>query len=180
MKFAVLATGPSLSSADVELIRGKLAVVAVSDAYRLAPWADALVSADAAWWKAHPNARDFAGLKFGAIHDFNNVPYVEPLHGAFGLNSGLLGLIAAVRLGAKEVYMLGFDMHSPTQHFFGEHPKPLRSTTPDRMERFKRQFAAYKPKGVKIINCTKGSALECYEMGVIQHYVGVDTRRPLV
>lgn len=61
MIFAVLATGPSLASEDVERVKGRFHVIAVSDAFRLAPWADALVSADAAWWKAHPDAKDFAG-----------------------------------------------------------------------------------------------------------------------
>lgn len=170
MIFAVLATGPSLSSADVELIRGKLAVVAVSDSYKLAPWADALVSADAAWWKANPEALEFAGAKYGAVHDFNNVPAVTNVPEGHGLNSGLLGLMVAYRLGAKTVCLLGFDLHSPGQHFFGEHPKPLKATTPERMGVFRKQFAAYRPKGVKIINCTQGSALDCYEVGNIRDY----------
>lgn len=172
MNFAVLATGPSLSPADVEAVRG-LSVVAVSDAYKLAPWADALVSADAAWWKANPKARDFAGAKYGAVHDFNNVPYVDPLHVGIGLNSGLLGVMVAVRMGARCVYLLGFDMRKPGQHFFGEHPKPLKPTTPERMAIFRRQFERYHPKGVAIVNCTKGSALTCYPMGDIRDYAGL-------
>lgn len=173
MNFAVLATGPSLASEDVECVKGRFRVIAVSDAFRLAPWADALVSADAAWWKAHPDAKDFAGEKWGAVHDFNNVPYVQKLNVGTGFNSGLLGIMVAVRMGAKRICLLGFDMHSPGQHYFGEHPKPLRPTTAGRMEAFKRQFERYKPKGVEIINCTQGSALTCYPMGNIRDYAGV-------
>ena len=168
MNFAVLATGPSLTQEDIEFVKDRLRVIAVSDAYRLAPWAEALVSSDAAWWKAHPEAREFQGAKYGIVHDFNNVPWVEPMHVGSGINSGLLGIMAAVEAGATRVFLLGFDMHSPGKHFFGEHPSPLRSTTQGRMDAFKRQFARYKPKGVEIINCTQGSALDCYPMGDIR------------
>lgn len=160
--FAVLATGPSLAADDVQLVKNRFRVVAVSDAYILAPWAEALVSADAAWWKAHPDAMRFAGERYGCVYDFQNVPQVTPLHVGSGHNSGLLGIMVAVRAGAKRVCLLGFDLHSPGQHFFGKHPERLKSTTPDRMEIFKRQFAGYKPRGVEIINCTPDSALTCY------------------
>jgi hypothetical protein len=78
-----------------------------------------------------------------------------------------------VKLGAKVVCLLGFDLHSPGQHFFGEHPKPLRPTTPERMAIFRRQFERYHPKGVKIVNCTQGSALDCYATGNIRDYAGL-------
>lgn len=165
----VMATGPSLSQDAVDSIRGKCKAIVVSDAYRLAPWADALVSADAAWWKAHPEAFKFTGSKFGLIHDFQKVHGVEPFGAASGTNSGLLGLMVAAHLGAKKILLLGFDLHSPGDHFFGKHPAPLKSTPPSRMEVFKKQFSQYKPKGVEIINCTPGSALECYPRGMIEN-----------
>lgn len=173
MNFAVIATGPSLTVEDVEWVKYRLPAVVVSDAYKLAPWADALVSADAAWWKANPDAKDFAGEKYGAVHDFNNVPWVTPMNVGSGLNSGLLGMMIAVEMGATRLSLLGFDMHSPGKHFFGEHPKPLKPTTTALMESFKRQFARYTPKGVEIINCTPGSALTCYPMESIRDYAGL-------
>ncbi len=45
-----------------ESIRGRCHVIAVSDAYKLAPWADALVSQDRPWWNYH--RPEFAGRKF--------------------------------------------------------------------------------------------------------------------
>lgn len=39
-----------------------LRVIAVSDAYKMAPWAEALVSADAVWWRYHKPR--FEGRKF--------------------------------------------------------------------------------------------------------------------
>jgi hypothetical protein len=160
--FCVVATGPSLTQQQVDSVRDRCRVVVVSDAYRLAPWADALVSADAAWWKAHRDALEFPGLKFGNTHDFQNLPQVEKLNAASGLNSGLLGIMTAVKLGATRVLLLGFDLHSPGNHFFGQHHKPLKSTSDDRMKVFHRQFKNYRPRNVEILNCTPGSALKCY------------------
>lgn len=70
--------------------------------------------------------------------------------------------MVAVSLGAKRVLLCGFDMNRPGDHFFGRHVLPLKSTTPQRQEIFKRQFAGYRPRGVEIINCTPGSALHAY------------------
>jgi hypothetical protein len=164
MIFAVLATGPSLTSAVVDEVRGRAKVVAVSDAYRLASWADALVSTDHSWWRQHPEASAFKGRKFSGMVAYQNVDGVEKLAGENATNSGLLGVKVAVLMGATKVLLCGFDLHSPGQHFFGRHGGSLRSTTAQRMEAFKRQFERYQPRGVEIINCTPGSALRVYPM----------------
>jgi hypothetical protein len=162
MIFAVLATGPSMSLDVARSVMGKCSVIAVSDAYLLAPWADALVSTDFAWWRNHPDAAEFKGRKFSGMVDYQKVEGVEKLAGEHATNSGLLGIKVAAQLGAKKVLLCGFDLHSPGQHFFGKHGGSLRSTSKHRMEAFKEQFARYRPKGVEIINCTPGSALRAY------------------
>lgn len=165
MTWVVCATGPSLKREVVDSLKGRCSVVVVSDAFRLAPWADALASTDAGWWHHNADALEFAGKKFGAMPSFREVRGVEILPAETHTNSGLLGVMTAVHLGAKQVLLLGFDLHSPGQHFFGRHKEPLKSTTAQRMEVFRRQFAGYKPRGVEIINCTPGSALDCYPRG---------------
>lgn len=168
MTWVVLATGPSLSQALADSVRGRGLVVAVSDACRLAPWADAVVSTDAAWWAQHPGAKELAGRKFTAAPEHQKMEGVERLAVASSTNSGLLGIMTAVHMGAKRVLLCGFDMHAPGQHFFGLHPKPLKTTTAERMEVFKRQFRAYRPAGVEIINCTPGSHLLAYPFGDLE------------
>lgn len=159
MRFAVIATGPSLTLEQVERVR-ELPTVAVSDAYRLAPWALALVSADRAWWKHH--RPEFAGRRFCALPvDGIDTERLEGL--PMGSNSGLWALHVAVKLGATSILLLGYDLGGT--HYFGEHPAPLKNTKPHRFEQMKRQFLQYRPRGVEIINCTPGSALTCYPMG---------------
>lgn len=159
--WAVLASGPSMSPEVAEQVRGRCHVMAVSDSYRLAPWADALASTDAAWWRAHPGALQFEGRKFTGAPSFQAIDGVERVPGALpGSNSGLLGMMAARHLGATAVLLCGYDLHGT--HFFGPHAAPLRNTTPDRFDAFRRQFAMWQPKDLRIWNCTPNSGLRCY------------------
>lgn len=161
MIFAVLATGQSLSQAVADSVKDRCQVVAVSDAYRLAPWAEAMASCDAAWWRNNPAALEFGGRKFTSAPDFQGLSELERIQGVPShTNSGLLGLMVAVQLGATKILMLGYDMHGT--HFFGPHPAPLRNPNAARFEVFKRQFTNYRPRGVEILNCTPGSALTAY------------------
>jgi len=178
MIFAVLATGPSMSQAVADSVRDRCRVVAVSDSYRLAPWADALASTDGKWWKANLEALDFAGQKFTAAPSFIALEGVERLTVDTGTNSGLLGLMVAIKLGATRVLLCGLDLHSPGNHFFGKHPAPLRSSEQRHLELHKRQFRAYRPRGVEIINCTPGSALDVYPMGDLENELNACLAEP--
>lgn len=172
MLFAILATGPSMSQAVADSVRGRCRVIAVSDAYKLAPWAEVLVSSDRGWWRLHKP--DFAGRKLSGVPaEGIGIDGIERVEGTVsGSNSGLIALKVAVSMGASRVLLLGFDMGG--SHFFGPHPSPLRNTTAERFEVFKRQFREYRPKGVEIINCTPCSALECYpKMELEQALAGV-------
>jgi hypothetical protein len=164
MIFAVLATGQSLTQDQADAVNGRCRVVAVSNAYKFAPWADALASCDASWWKNNPEAMEFAGRKFTTAPDWQGLSGLERVPGvSSGTNSGLLGLMVAVKLGATRILLLGYDMQGT--HFFGAHPAPLRNPNAARFEVFQKQFSGYKPRGVEIINCTPGSALRTYPMG---------------
>lgn len=165
--FAILASGPSMSEAVAGAVRGRCGAIAVSDTYRLAPWADALVSQDRAWWAHHTDALNFAGRKFsGQVREplagVEQVDVTGPI--TTGTNSGLLAChVAATMYGATRLLLLGLDLQG--SHFFGPHPAPLKNTRPERFEVMRRQFASWSHKGIEVINCTPGSALECFPRG---------------
>lgn len=159
MKFAVLATGPSMSQEVADYVRGKCQVVAVSDSYKLAPWCDALVSTDPDWWAQNPEALELSCRKFGLIPDFRKIEGVEQfVQLPYGVNSGLRALHVAAMLGATEIALCGVDLKGT--HFFGPHEK-LSNTTPDRFKLFRQQFMRYKPKA-KVWNCSPASTLSCF------------------
>lgn len=156
--FAILATGQSLTAEQVNAVR-HLPCIAVSDAYRLAPWAVALVSQDKAWWRVH--CPDFTGRRFCGQ------PWPETEKVEFsglisaGTNSALLAAHVAVEVfKASRLLLLGVDMGGT--HFFGPHPAPLKNTTPQRFEQMKQQFSHWRPRGVEVWNCNPESALECF------------------
>lgn len=159
-----------------EMVQGKARAIAVSDSFRLAPWAEAVVSQDCAWWNVHhmrveqacPQARKFAG----PMCQRRGVERVEA-GGliASGTNSGLLACHVAVKFfGATRLLLCGLDMHG--SHFFGPHPAPLKNTSKFRFEIMIQQFQAWRPKGIEILNCTPGSAVHCYQMADLCDVLG--------
>lgn len=164
MLIHILATGPSMSQELAESLRGENCIV-VSDAFRLAPWAMALCAQDHAWWNANQDAKDFAGRKFSS----NKIQGVEQIHSKHvgrGSSSGVLSLEVARELGGTEFHLHGFDNRGT--HYFGPHKK-LRNTTPTRFAEFANQFYTLgqdlKEKGIRVVNKTPHSALECFERG---------------
>lgn len=160
--WAILASGPSMSQEVADSVRG-LNVIAISNTYELAPWADVLVSNDRRWWMNYSDALKFQGEKYCGLC-IDAPKGVTKFHGAIsGSNSGLLALMVAVKKGAKRILLFGYDMGG--SHYFGDHAHGLPNPSQKRFESFKKQFAGYKPSGVQIINCTPGSALKCYPFG---------------
>lgn len=165
--FAILATGTSMSQKVADSVRGRCGVIAVSDAYILAPWADALVSQDKAWWRYHTDALEFQGRKFIGVPP-DNVHGVEQADCtgiiSSGTNSGLLGCHVAVSaFKATRILLLGLDLQG--SHFFGKHPEPLKNTKSARFEVMRKQFAEWPHAGVEVVNCTSGSSLTCFPFG---------------
>ncbi len=162
MRFCILATGPSMSQALAESLKGENCIV-VNNAFELAPWAMALCAQDHNWWRVHPEAHQFAGRKFTA----NRIAGVETIACEYvqrQSSSGVLALEVAHMLGATEIHLHGFDNHGT--HYFGKHPAPLNTTTPGRYEVFQQQFADIgkflEKQGIKVVNKTPGSALRTF------------------
>lgn len=129
----------------------------VGNAYELVPGATFLVAADRGWWLKHPEAASFEGRKFcntPGVHEYIGLPPE--------LNSGVLALTVAVRLGAKRIRLYGFDMHG--SHFFGPYQNGLRNTSETRRAVFLKQYEEWAKANsrISVLNCTPGSALTCF------------------
>ncbi len=179
-----LATGPSLTPDDVEFCRGRagVRVIAINDAYRLAPWADALYACDAKWWHWHIGVPSFTGPKWSLEHsawgnyravytDVQRLRNTGPAgleHDPTGLksgrNSGYQAINLAVHYGAARIVLLGYDMQPSggKSHFFGDHPNKQQS--PYAM--FRRAFQALvrplEKAGVTVVNCSRHTALTAF------------------
>lgn len=182
----VAATGPSLDEAVAERCRGHR-VIAVNDAYRLMPWAEVLYACDTRWWDVHKGAPGFMGEKWsshGSVTSNNKTP-ASKRHGLnlvrgkdgdgfsldpgfihYGRNSGFQAINLAILFGATRIVLVGFDMRlvEKKRHFFGDHKGGLTNHGDPRRWLPEFQKAARRlPPEIRIINCTPGSALACFE-----------------
>lgn len=175
----LIAGGPSLTVADVEAVRGQTRVIAVNDAYKLAPWADVLYAADRQWiedW--HQGVPDFAGMKY-SIESANPTTRadwtvlrntgpegleLDPSGLRTGSNSGYQALNLAVHLGAASILLLGFDMgNDGTQtHWFGDHPVHRISPYAQMCAAFETLVDPLKSVGVSVVNCSRRTALTAF------------------
>lgn len=171
--------GPSLTAEDVAYCRHRARVVAVNDAYRLAPWADVLYACDAKWWDWHKGAPAFAGLKYALERRASKWPGVQVLENTghdgleaqptgvkTGRNSGYQAINIAVHLGATRIVLLGYDMMrgpNKQEHWFGDHPTKTHSPYPAFAEKFKALVVPLQKLGVTVINCSRRTALNIFQ-----------------
>ncbi len=185
------ASGPSLTQADLDVCRGRARVIVVNDAYRLAPWADALYAADESWWTRHKGVPEFAGLKFTIEPQPDPWPRLTMLHNTgptglertptglrTGFNSGFQAVNLAVHLGAVRILLLGYNMgHVKGQrsHFYGDPPNP--ETNQAKYAGWIKAFATIaRPLGdlgIEVLNCTPGSALRMFPMASLSSVLEV-------
>lgn len=163
MQWILLAPGPSMSQALADSVRDQR-VVAINNVYELAPWADALAANDLSWWRKHPEAKQFAGGKYSANRIGGGVDQVRSPLVTSCSNSGVLALEVAKRQGATRILLLGFDFHGT--HYFGKYTNGCTNTQPRRRLVHQQQFSrwARANKGIEILNCTEGSALQGFPM----------------
>ncbi len=176
-----LATGPSLTQADVDFCRGKAGVIAVKNAYDLAPWADVVYGAGVdrtGWWLKNGArvAQQHTGLRFTLDPKAAAWATVLKIGQPLGLstspdtlntgqNSGYQAINLAALLGAARILLLGYDMkpEGGRDHFFGAHPTGNKPQYRDFLPHFSTLVEPLKALGVSVINCTPGSAIECFE-----------------
>src|SRR5690606_27869932 len=90
-----------------------------------------------------------------------------------GGNSGYQAVNLAFHFGARRIVLLGFDMHRRDGgHWHGEHHGML-SAPESHIAVWRREFDALafdlKSEGVRVVNATEGSALECFpRMGLVE------------
>jgi hypothetical protein len=156
--------------------------IAVNDTFRLAPWADVLYAADAAWWERNPDAAGFAGLRvtlasvLGCRSLINSGTMgfdPDPRNVRTGGNSGYQAIHVAAHAGAKRILLCGFDMTGRRgSHWFGDHQGPLRNTEEGTYARWLTRYELLKVeldnRRIEVINCTPRSALRCFPFGELE------------
>lgn len=177
-----IASGPSLTRADVELVRSSgLPAIVCNTSFRLAPWADALFAFDFKYWGTvdpstgisylEETARDFRGLRYCRSELAKSLPgliscFGRPWFWGFG-NSGICAVTLAQAAGARRAILLGYDCKlgaDGSPHWHGKHPEPRTNcvSLPKWPEQFRRLAKLSKARGFRVVNATRDTALECF------------------
>ena len=112
----------------------------------------------------------------GAVHILRNKNFpangtglsLDPEFLVTGSHSGWQALNVAVLTGAKTIILLGFDASEPAAgeagHWFGEHatPTPIAAYAAYRRA-FTVGAVAIRAAGVRVVNCSPGSAINEFE-----------------
>lgn len=183
-KWFILASGPSLTQEDVDLTMGHN-VIAINDTYKLAPWA-ILYACDPQWWRWHYNElKSFKGQKYRQSQSWSDddIELIKSLNvkcltgkSEYGLstdpnivhlgsNSGIQAINLAYHLGARQIVLLGYDQQATggKSHWFGDHPNGVVSNWGKWKGHYQLVADHAKELGVEIINCTRQTALTCFE-----------------
>ena len=175
MKWACIASGHSLTAEDCDTVRG-LPTIAANTSFRRALWADAVYAMDCKWWAEYSQEVNETfhgkrycwsklGVKFGAI-------VTDGMPGFVGFrNSGANAISLAIMLGAKEIILLGYDCQRTggLSHWHGDHPGRLSNarSLAEWPAIFKRVADYAQKKEVRVVNCSRETALKCFERGTL-------------
>jgi hypothetical protein len=173
----ILGGGPSLLDFDLTLLQ-RHRTIAVNNAYKVAPWADAMIFGDCRWYPDHGRGLgSFAGLKVTTCCTWEREPGIRIMHKElapygiseelgtlrWNLSTGACALNLAFHLGASRIVLAGFDMHKGSDGRKNFHDDYGPFTGRDPFRRFLLPFPAIKADldrlGVEVINATPGSAL---------------------
>lgn len=188
----ILGGGPSLTLGDglrrikspVDRDGRPLAIIAVNNAYQVAPHADVLYYADGRWWtwnKDNPLYRDFKGLRCtidgsdgeGAgdadVHILRRADIAvfsdDPARLALGGNGGYQAINLAALAGAARIVLLGFDMQyrNGRQNWHSGH----KVKTPERWlknwrSNFRPLATELEKRHIEIINASEETALDAF------------------
>lgn len=182
---ALLGGGASLTQADVDRLRGRCHVIAINDAFLLAPWADCLWFTDARWidgekanerWKGPGNRAEVDAspipLKatraevqgFLRLHHERTAALALQPNAVAGSSGGANAMNLAYHLGPRRQLLLGFDMRPGHWHDRHKVPSKVANYTTRFPDEMARMGAALVARGVGVVNCTPGSALTCFPM----------------
>jgi hypothetical protein len=179
--FVCIATGPSLTSHQIDYLKGKpVKTMVVNDSYQMLPDADYMYACDNRWWELHIAAvkKTFTGecwtqcKKASANYKLKHITGKhreglgkDIIH--YGRNSGYQAINLSYLLGAKKIILLGYDMQRTNNksHWFGDHPGKLNTNTDYAtfVPAFTRLNEDLKKEGIEVINCTPSSAIECFK-----------------
>jgi len=197
----IVAGGYSVETTNMDYLQDKN-TIAINDSYKLLPNATALLWCDSSWYgreskelDQHKTRLRFHPRHHGATHIKNDIlasggatvlhrssdyGFDPNIDNVCGNNGGVQCLNFVINLGAKRIYLVGFDMRdNPLKrgqtHWHNYHTLTVKDDTYSRL--FVPSMVSLDKEvrrlrlDVEIINCSRTSALSCFKKKVIKELV---------
>lgn len=169
-----IASGPSLTAQDCELVRlSGLFTIVVNTSYRLAPWADVLYAGDRQWWNAYGReAKETIAQCWTASADSAERFGLHRFEARDWENSGFQAIELAIEhFKAERIVLLGYDMQHTggARHWHPDHAQEMGNaddvqTWPARFHDLRERFM-----DVDFVNCTRQTALTCFKRRALEN-----------
>lgn len=174
-----VASGPSLTDEQLSIpYKLGLPCIVTNNTWERVPFAKILYAADTGWWQDN-HARIKSDAARWTCSQYAAKTYNLNLFRASlgGFNSGLRAIQLAAKLGAARVLLLGYDCHIQNgTHWHGDHEK-LSNPTAALCKEWQKYYRRESIKiGAQVINCTPGSALDCFPKQPIEMAVHAPTQ----
>ena len=174
----IIGGGPSLKGFDWNRLKGKK-VIAINRAYEVMPNADALYWTDSRFYRWFKNDINNLNTLKVTCRPFNGIPNdvvllkansamildMRPDSISHGNNSGYGAINLAAKLGAKKIYLLGYDMNSEgnnTHWHSGYESRHNHSIYNKMMRYFESLPAELKKHGIEVYNANPQSKLDVF------------------
>jgi len=166
-KSIILGCGPSLCQADATTALGSgWPVIAVNDAWRMAPGCDVIYAGDLEWWTRYYAAASETGAALWTCHSRAAPRFGLNRHLATGpYNSGQRAIQFAASQGARIIVLLGFDCSiRHGLHWHGPHPTGMSNPGVRSILRWHQHFDQLPSElpGVNIINCSRYTEITAF------------------
>lgn len=177
-----------MTQADADAVRGRGTVVAINNTIKLAPWADIHYACDAKWWRHYRRDPEFAPILQGFAGEriCLRAPGIDAPEGVTALsygngeglgrdvlntgsNSGYQAINLAYLRGARRIVLLGYDMQATggRNHWHPDHPARMGNFGATMASLCAPKFSPLAQdlhrEGVRVINCSRQTALQCFE-----------------
>lgn len=178
----IIGGGPSLTGFDPSVLRGKGRVIATNSAYRIAPWADALIWMDYQWYMWNRHELHLHTGEFKVTTAYPEPPCEQTIHflkksnrtqaisrdpqKLTGFNTGHQAMNLAVLMGVTEIILLGFDLRSGLDgrsnwHNYHKNGSLMRQMIPVWIADFERASRELEGQ-VTVWQTNPASALTCF------------------
>lgn len=182
----ILGGGPSLRRDLVPALRGRARVIAVNNAYLLAPWADMLYFADRRWWEW--NKHDLG--RYEGPHMVTRQRVEDPRVKRLGRErvealsrnpcvvAGWCGGANAINIaylyGANPIILMGFDMRPGNWHDLHKLPHAPNQHRDRFIPALERMAVELERENVTVLNTNPRSALRCFPFADIEELLAMD------